>query len=132
MSETRAEANQVLKSAVVPVLRSMGFKGSLPHFRRIGPAKIDLLTFQFDKYGGGFVVEIAKCEASGIVMYWGEKIPPNKVTAHHVSSPRPRLAPNGQGPDHWFRYDGGRSLDELASEVVSLLESQAEPWWNDA
>jgi hypothetical protein len=48
-----------LKSAVVPKLRSHGFKGSYPHFRRFADERIDLLTFQHDKWGGGFVIEIA-------------------------------------------------------------------------
>lgn len=39
-----------LKAVFVPVLRERGFKGSFPHFRRIRPDRIDLLTVQFDKW----------------------------------------------------------------------------------
>jgi hypothetical protein len=49
-----------LKAEVVPQLRKNGFSGSFPHFRRIGPTKTDCVTFQFDKWGGGFVVEIGE------------------------------------------------------------------------
>ncbi len=40
-----------LKRDVLPYLRSLGFKGSLPHLRRIHDQGIDLLCFQFNKWG---------------------------------------------------------------------------------
>lgn len=57
--------DDALKAVVVPALRLRGFMGTFPHFRRIGECGIDLLTFQFDKWGGGFVVEIAYCAGHG-------------------------------------------------------------------
>ena len=57
----RKEMIVALNSIVVPVLRHRGFTGSFPHFRRLGTKQIDLITFQFDKWGGGFVVELSKC-----------------------------------------------------------------------
>jgi uncharacterized protein DUF4304 len=54
-----------LKAEFVPALKARGFKDSFPHFRRIEPDKIDLHTVQFDKWGGGFVIEIAKCGPEG-------------------------------------------------------------------
>ena len=53
--------DRVLKATVIPELRARGFQGSLPHFRRRRPDRIDLLTFQFDRSGGRFVVELAQC-----------------------------------------------------------------------
>ncbi len=41
-----------LKRVAVPVLRSLGFKRSFPHFRRVTDTQIDLLTFQFSMGGG--------------------------------------------------------------------------------
>jgi len=70
---------ETLKEYVVPVLRNRGFKGSFPHFRRTADNAIHLLTFQFDKWGGAFIVEIAACPLVGITMHWGEYIPPGKV-----------------------------------------------------
>jgi Domain of unknown function (DUF4304) len=99
-----------LKAEFVPALKERGFKGSFPHFRRITPDKIDLLTVQFDKWGGGFVIEIAKCGPEGITTSWGSHIPPNKVSAWDVDAPRPRLgspAPDGT----WFRYDDGTPVE---------------------
>jgi Domain of unknown function (DUF4304) len=61
-----------LKKLFVPALRERGFKGSLPHFRRIGKNQIDLLTVQFDRHGGGFVIEISKCPPEGLTTHRGE------------------------------------------------------------
>ena len=44
-----------LKRIVQPHLRVIEFSGSLPHFRKIGKETIDLVSFQFDRNGGGFV-----------------------------------------------------------------------------
>jgi hypothetical protein len=65
---------------VVPELRNKGFKGSFPHFRSISEDKIDLLTFQFDRYGGGFVIEVGVCSPEGITHSWGEKVPKFHLT----------------------------------------------------
>lgn len=53
---SRDEMNHALKVRFVPGLRQLGFKGSLPHFRRQRESRVDLLTVQFDRHGGGFVV----------------------------------------------------------------------------
>jgi len=81
MSKERDKMVEALKKSVVPKLKEMGFKGSFPHFRRANETAIHLLTFQFDKWGGGFVIEIAQCPIIGITTHWGEQIAPNKVNA---------------------------------------------------
>lgn len=126
-----------LKEHVVPVLRARGFKGSFPHFRRPTDAAIHLLTFQFDRWGGGFVVEVASCSAEGVTMQWGEHVVPAKVTAHDVSH-RLRLGAAEIGSDHWFRYDRcdaetfGDRYEALAREVLVHVDGQAEIFWRHA
>ncbi|MGG1680251.1 DUF4304 domain-containing protein [Neobacillus sp. NRS-1170] len=116
-----------LKKIVIPILRENGFKGSFPHFRRIKENKIDLLTFQFDRYGGGFVIEVAVCPPDGVTTHWGKIVPPNKVTAHDLNN-RPRL--NG---GEWFRYDAPDSneniFDVIANEVLDCIP-EAEKYWD--
>ncbi|WP_197693865.1 DUF4304 domain-containing protein [Vogesella sp. LIG4] len=88
---------EALKLIFVQRLRDLGFSGLLPHFRRRREAGIDLLTLQFDRNGGGFVVEISRCSPDGVMTHWGKHIPPTKVTAHdlppdrrhRLGSPRP-------------------------------------------
>ena len=134
MSAERKKMIEALKEHVVPILKARGFKGSFPHFRRPTDTLIHLLTFQFDKWGSGFVVQIASCPVEGVTMHWGEHVPPAKVTAYHVW-PRLRLGSTDSKCDHWFRYDRGglRSFDNVyeitAREVLPFLDSQAEAFW---
>lgn len=133
MPSGRLKMISALRNNVVTTLREKGFKGSFPHFRRITDKKIDLLTFQFDKYGGGFVVEVAKCSPKGLTHHWGEKVPPNKVTAHDVH-PDDRLRLN-DGPDDWFRYDLANApesiYEKVAIEVLNHLD-EAEAYWDNS
>jgi hypothetical protein len=137
MSAEREKMISALKEHVLPALKARGFKGSFPHFRRATATGIHLLTFQFDKWGGGFVVEIASCPTDGVTMHWGEQIPPAKVTAHHVSR-RLRLGASSDQSDHWFRYDKrgflsfGDPYERAAREVLRYLDSQAESYWRES
>lgn len=59
ISNNRTIMVSCLKSNVVPVLKEFGFTGSFPHFRRFNNDSIDLITFQTNKYGGSFLVEVS-------------------------------------------------------------------------
>jgi hypothetical protein len=121
-----------LKSAVVPVLRERAFKGSFPHFRRVTSGGVDLLTFQFDGNGGGFVIEIARGSAEGFTTHWGKFIPSGKLTAWDLHpNDRYRLQPReGSGTDCWFRYENA-PVAKVAKQVLELLP-KAEAWWSNA
>jgi hypothetical protein len=126
---TREDMNGALRRFVVPLLRQRGFTGSFPHLCRVVNNRIDLLTFQFDKWGGGFVVEVATSGVDGVTQPWGDKIPPGRVKAHDIHpKQRLRLGNSGPGEDQWFRYDTGKTAEAVAQEVVALL-TQAEAWW---
>jgi hypothetical protein len=132
-NQDRDRMIQSLKQHVVPVLRNKGFKGSFPHVRRFGKDRIDLLMFQFDKWGGGFVVEISQCGSEGIP--WGDTVvPPNKTTVPYTKAmSRYRLGAKDKNRDYWFRYESTSSdtrFDELSNLVIALLD-EAEIWWSD-
>jgi len=130
MADRRKGINAALRTWVVPALRVAGFTGSLPHFRRRSEAgTIELLTFQFDKWGGGFVIEIARCPVDGVKTYSGKQVPPCKINAHDAPpNVRHRLQQRaGSGTDSWFRYDDG-DYGRCAKEALSKL-SEAEAWW---
>ena len=74
--------DRALKAIVVPELRTRGFTGSFPHFRRIRPDRIDLVSFHFPRRGGQFVVELSQCGPAGIAFEGEEAIPPDKVTVN--------------------------------------------------
>ena len=107
MSNSRDRMIAALRKVVVPVLRDMGFSGSFPHFRRIRDSQIDLLTFQFNRDGGSFVVEVAFWAPDGFTTHYEKHIPPNKVRAHDIH-PRQRLRLGSHPPekaDHWFYHE---------------------------
>ena len=118
-----------LKEIVVPSLRKNGFTVSFPHFRRSFDRRVDLITFQFDKWGGGFVIEISQCPSEGVTTHWGAHIGPNKVNAHDLDpKDRLRLQPKeGGSTDDWFRYDAG-NYETTARAVIPFLAA-AEGWW---
>ncbi|WP_144512273.1 DUF4304 domain-containing protein [Bacillus sp. FJAT-22090] len=91
---------------------------------------MDLITFQFDRYGGGFVIEVAVCSPDGFTHYWGEKVPLNKATAHDLH-PENRLRLND---GEWFRYDiendDGNIYENVANKVLMHL-FMAEEYWKD-
>ena len=125
---TRELMDAALKSSVVPVLRESGFKGSFPHFRRSRGGALDLLTFQFDRSGGGFVIEAARAPEQGINTHWGKYIPGSKLTAWDVHpDARKRFKPrDGSGTDSWFRYEHG--VTEATQEVLECLPI-VNAWW---
>jgi hypothetical protein len=138
-SSSRKEMVKHLTEIVIPVLRKKGFKGSFPHFRRITSDRINLLTFQFDRHGGGFVIEITNCQPNGFTTSWGTKIEPNKLTAHDLFN-RKRIQANMDTPnsltDDWFRYDKqhllgfGNIYKKVCKDVLSKLD-RAEDYWQN-
>ena len=112
-----------LKRIVIPELRKRGFKGTFPHLRRISD-HVDLLTFHFDRNGGGFIMEVARGEIGGHTTHWGKQIPANKLRAWDLHpDQRKRLQPKqGSGTDSWFRYDGSSDFDAIAKSALNMLE----------
>jgi hypothetical protein len=135
MSDAQDQMKKALKSIVVPRLREYGFAGSFPHFRRLRPDRIDLLTFQFDRHGGGFVIEIGQCPPQGFTTYWGKQVAPDKITTWDLSpKERARLRPrDGSGIESWFRYDDAASASAFAQTAESVLPfvEQAERMFDD-
>ncbi|MDK9559764.1 DUF4304 domain-containing protein [Marinobacter sp. M216] len=134
----RSAMEASLRTIVVPELRSRGFKGSYPHFRRILENRIDLLTFQFYSSGGSFVVEIGTCGPEG-TRFSG----PDKAKVSEVPK-RLRLGAEIPGSDHWFKfglpnYEPGNEVvhskshyDTISTEVANLIEVQGEAFWSGA
>jgi hypothetical protein len=124
----RDDMMAALKKVVLPALRQRGYKGSFPHLRRIRE-DVDLLTFQFDQNGGGFVIEAAKGKKEGFTTYWGKFIPADKLCASDLHpDQRKRIQPGADGStDSWFRYDGGEECETVAHAALSLILKEEEP-----
>ncbi len=85
---------------------------------------MDLITFQFDRQGGGFVIELARCPVSGTPPNWGKYIPATKVQAWDIHPNfRSRLQQRpGSGTDSWFRFDL-ETPKKIATLVLAKLSS---------
>lgn len=130
-SQPRKNMDLTIKDIVIPVLKEQGFKGSFPHFRRKNENNIDLITFQFNRWGGSFVVELAICPLEGITMDWGEDIQANKVTAHHINR-RFRLGAMSEEEDGiWFNFEEAKTkqdFEQVATNVLNLLNTSDPKW----
>ena len=126
-----------LKEIVIPELRNLNFKGSFPHFRKTENGKTNLLTFQFDRSGGGFIIELANWYEPEYKTSWGKTIKLNKLTAHDLYK-RQRIYPDTlteeNGKDSWFRYDRksiltfGNKYDRLSKKVIDRIIIMKKYW----
>jgi len=121
------EVRHALKNAVVPVLRTRGFKGSFPHFSRTRADRLDLLTFQFSQFGPDLYVEIASCGPNGVTLNDGSVIPPGKVRTYHAGLLRRRIGP--QPALDFASVDSPDAANEFVEQVMSAIEREGEPWW---
>ena len=143
MNDHRKEMEQAIKEILVPALRERGFKGSVPHFRRVLEDRVDYLTIQFRLAGGRFIVEIAGAGADGKPAGYGKELPINKLSVPYFGH-RLRLGSDKEHgkADHWFAF-GPATFDRpeplhpkehylgVAKSVLPFLDLQAEPWWRN-
>ena len=58
MTNREIMRSQLMKTVIAP-LREKGFSGAYPHFRRFCEGYVELITFQTNKWGGSFTVELS-------------------------------------------------------------------------
>lgn len=139
MSLEKDKMIKSLNEIFIPELRNRNFKGSFPHFRKTENGKTNLLTFQFDRNGGGFIIELANWKETEFKTHWGKLIPLNKLTAHDLFE-RKRIYPNStleeNGKESWFRYDENKDLKienkfEILSKNVTNRILIMEEYWKE-
>ncbi|XZE35646.1 DUF4304 domain-containing protein [Pirellulaceae bacterium SH501] len=86
-AEKRKLMNASLKGIVVPELRSRGFKGSYPHFRRIVDDHVRVIGFQFSQWGPQFYIELGVCGLDGTTIGTNH-YPPEKIKHYQVYARR--------------------------------------------
>ena len=138
-SSERDEMIKNLNEIVVPILRKLNFKGSFPHFRRVTIDRLNLLTFQFDRSGGGFVIEIANCNCGDFKTSYGREIKQNNLTAHDLNKRKriqSNMDTNSSLISDWFRYDKkhifgfGDIYKKVCKDVLSKLDIAKDYWEN--
>jgi hypothetical protein len=131
---TRENMEGSLKATVVPVLRSLGFKGSFPHFFREQHGHIDLACFQFSMSGGKFVVELSFATPNRANVYINTDVSASKLRVSQTTN-RLRLGAAGEHGDNWFIFDPASAgaditVEQISSQVAALLECEGVAWWN--
>src|SRR5688572_16636641 len=115
--------NAALQVLVVPRLRELGFRGSLPDFRRDCGTHWDLLNFTFHRDGGALVLTLARCLPDGIHSPMGQVdarkarvVDRHPIYRKEVGHPAPV-----QGDD-WFRYRHLVGLKTLSAAIRNRLD----------
>jgi hypothetical protein len=138
---------EILQQDVVPMLRGLGFRGTMPHFHRLRATRLDLFNIQFSYHGQHFFVNLGRLElpreASGAVSK------PAKKQLNVVNCPfdrRTRLAigvmPERLGGtvlpgfDMWdFTAETDAEAEDLMHRLTltlsKLLPLYADPWWRE-
>lgn len=134
MEELKNKVKSQIKDSIVPELRKQGFRGSFPHFRRIFEnGRVDYLSFQFNKWGGSFIAEMAVAYPyegkKGNFYYWDEVTPEFlKKSDYGYTKERLRIEPRKGG---WFEYNDKNyeEVVECAKELIvkngSYFDKQA-------
>lgn len=111
---------KALRERIGEDLRRTGFSGSFPHYRRTRTGasivETDLITFQFDRHGGGFVIEVGRHMGADFATSWGATIALKDLRAWDLHpSNRTRIQDNDTtgGTEGWFRFDNCKIYDEF-------------------
>lgn len=130
LGERRKDMDAALKAEIVPALRSSGFKGSYPNFRRTVGGRLDLLSFGFDRYGGGFRMELGQSAAGAFTTHWGKTLPESKAHVGYLGTDqRSWLGPDGFGVDSQFDFRYGRFADVVGQVRLGLPDAMK--WFED-
>lgn len=124
--QLRKAVDKEIKSVIVPRLRREKFTGSYPHFRRIYPdGRVDYLSFQFNRYGGSFVAEIATAYPykgkEGNFYYWKEVTEEFlKKSTYGYTKKRLRISPR---PGEWFEFTRENYRDTVQKALEKIIEN---------
>jgi hypothetical protein len=115
---------KALRKELLPALKRLGFVGKTSDFQRHREPILDLLSIQWGRYGGEFILEFGSCATGPLQVPWGEAIAEAKITVVHVNPlRRARLVPAvpSQGTQLHGFFSG--SFGEDATQYQALVSS---------
>ena len=124
-----------LKKVLLPELSRMGFTGTGSNFQRRSAQSLDLLSVQYWKHGGQFILEFARGKRGALKTSWGDVVQEEAIGVAHISPlQRARLQQTLETTEELFRGFKFSGFGEdpakytaLANEVASLLP-QVNAW----
>ena len=127
-----------IRRILEPEMAEAGFTIRYPHFQRRRGGRLELVSVQHDKWGGGFCLEFAPHPAGDLATDWGEVVPEDRIdVAYTDPGTRARLLASTAAADSYegfFRYedfaDDKDRCEALVAEVVALLP-QVFAWFDD-
>ncbi len=135
MAPTGNRMHKALKRHLVPALVQLGFTGTASNFQRLLPEAQDLLTIQYHKDGGSFILECGRRERGPLHTSWGSIVPEETLEVRYLPvMQRARLQELDTISDDLFAgfcfRDFGEDVDrydQLAKRVAGLLP-QIDVW----
>ena len=126
---------KALKKVLLPELNRIGFTGTSSNFQRRSTENLDLLSIQYWKHGGQFILEFARSKRGALNTSWGEVVQEENIgVAHIFPLQRARLQQTLEASEELFRGFKFSGFGEdpakyiaLAHEVASLLP-QVNAW----
>lgn len=135
MSRDGDRMRKALRRHLVPALDALGFCGGPSRFRRFREELQDLVSIQYWKYGGRFILEFGSRTRGPLHTSWGEVVAEDAVDVTYLPvGDRARLQDRRAPPDDLFggfAFDGigddASGYDDLARHVAALLP-QVDAW----
>ena len=111
---------KALNKNVIPKLLEQGFIGKYPHFRREKEECVEFISFDANKYGGSFTVELSAIfPNSEYTNYLDDTV------AENVWGTSNRYRLDGM-LDGWFHYDNENFTLETAEKICDKVNKQFE------
>jgi hypothetical protein len=135
MSREGEFMRRAFKRHLIPRLTSLGFAGKSSNFERLTATTQDLLSIQYWKYGGSFILEFGRRERGPLLTAWGEIVPEEALDVAYLPlSDRARLQERPEVSREifsGFRFEGfGEDVDKydaLARRLAGMLP-QVDAW----
>ncbi|MEN9868171.1 MAG: hypothetical protein RL748_3761, partial [Pseudomonadota bacterium] len=125
MASNGDHMRNALKRFLLPEIADFGFVGKPVAFHRVRDNYHDLLSIQYWKYGGKFILEFARRERGPFVTSWGPVIPEEKLEIGYIDVlQRARLEQCGPRAGKGFR---GFNICLLAWHLFCILTATFNP-----
>lgn len=124
-SQQKDSMIEALKGSIVPDIKSLGFSGHFPHFRRKNNERFEFVSFQFNRHGGSFILECSFLHPQELSDFF-KNLPFEQLNCGNAH-PKNRLRIKPQTvtvEDFWFVYSKFQQevqFDTLAKSLKALI-----------